>query len=226
MRFARRSEWQEQGSLAGPLRRGRLGQGYHGREAISKFYDMTIAIADKLGASDRRFTGRAATVPGHRPGPLSSYSNQPVVLGTENPEMVSGCQRRVSHDGLRQAWRRRTVQGVTRRPFLFNHTIIAAKDRQESAWFFTHMFGLPGPVEAGYFLGVELESIGHYAFLVSEDDFDGIYQRIQALKLDHWARSAPVEYRLPTPTTVGVGSTSSTRRDISRKRDHHASYGG
>lgn len=39
----------------------------------------------------------------------------------------------------------------------FNHTIIAAKDRQESAWFFTHMFGLPGPVEAGYFLGVELE---------------------------------------------------------------------
>lgn len=85
----------------------------------------------------------------------------------------------------------------------FNHTIIAAKDRQESAWFFTHMFGLPGPVEAGYFLGVELEhgvtldfaqveegaevASQHYAFLVSEDDFDGIYQRIQALKLDHWA---------------------------------------
>lgn len=82
----------------------------------------------------------------------------------------------------------------------FNHTIIAAKDRQESAWFFTHMFGLPGPVEAGYFLGVELEhgvtldfaqveegaevASQHYAFLVSEDDFDGIYQRIQALKLD------------------------------------------
>lgn len=85
----------------------------------------------------------------------------------------------------------------------FNHTIIAAKDRQESAWFFTHMFGLPGPVEASYFLGVELEhgvtldfaqveegaevASQHYAFLVSEDDFDGIYQRIQALKLDHWA---------------------------------------
>ncbi|KJF20886.1 VOC family protein [Rhodococcus sp. ACPA4] len=85
----------------------------------------------------------------------------------------------------------------------FNHTIIAAKDRHESAWFFTHMFGLPDPVPAGYFLSVELEhgvmldyaqvdegaeiSPQHYAFLVSENDFDGIYQRILDLRLDHWA---------------------------------------
>ncbi|NMM82981.1 bleomycin resistance protein [Rhodococcus sp. SRB_17] len=85
----------------------------------------------------------------------------------------------------------------------FNHTIVAAQDRQESAWFFTHMFGLPGPVEVGHFLAVALDhrvsldfvqvekdaeiAPQHYAFLVSEKDFDGIYQRITDLKLDHWA---------------------------------------
>jgi catechol 2,3-dioxygenase-like lactoylglutathione lyase family enzyme len=83
----------------------------------------------------------------------------------------------------------------------FNHTIVAAKDKQESATFFTELFGLPAPKSAGHFLAVELEhgvsldfadSDGevrsqHYAFLVSEDDFDAIYGRIQAWGLQHWA---------------------------------------
>ncbi|WP_424809519.1 VOC family protein [Rhodococcus sp. 27YEA15] len=85
----------------------------------------------------------------------------------------------------------------------FNHTIVTALDRQESAWFFTHVFGLPDPVDAGPFLAVELDHRAtldyaqvpdgaeivpqHYAFLVSEEDFDGIYGRITALELEHWA---------------------------------------
>ena len=85
----------------------------------------------------------------------------------------------------------------------FNHTIVAAKDRQESADFFTELFGLPTAKEFGHFLAVGLnhgasldyaqvaagEEIRpqHYAFLVSEDEFDGIYGRIKARGLQHWA---------------------------------------
>ncbi|MBJ8344971.1 VOC family protein [Antrihabitans sp. YC2-6] len=82
----------------------------------------------------------------------------------------------------------------------FNHTIVFAKDRQESAWFFTTYFGLPDPVQAGPFLAVQLEHGAtldfaqldgevfpqHYAFLVSEADFDAIYGRIVAAGLEHW----------------------------------------
>ena len=94
----------------------------------------------------------------------------------------------------------------------FNHTIVAAKDRQESAGFFTELFGLPSAKEFGRFLAVELnhgvsldyaqvaegEEIRpqHYAFLVSEDEFSAIYGRIQARGLQHWAdprRSRPGE---------------------------------
>ena len=34
----------------------------------------------------------------------------------------------------------------------FNHTIVAARDRRESANFFTEMFGLPAAAEIGHFL--------------------------------------------------------------------------
>src|SRR5215208_644568 len=85
----------------------------------------------------------------------------------------------------------------------FNHTIVAAKDRQESADFFTALFGLPPAKEFGPFLAVELnhgvsldyaqvaegEDIRpqHYAFLVSEEEFDAIYGRIKERGLQHWA---------------------------------------
>lgn len=84
----------------------------------------------------------------------------------------------------------------------FNHTIVAARNRAESAAFFTEMFGLPPAQEVGPFLAVTLEhgvsldyataSSGdihpqHYAFLVGEDDFDAIYGRIRERGLAHWA---------------------------------------
>src|ERR1700752_2366155 len=85
----------------------------------------------------------------------------------------------------------------------FNHTIVAAKDRQASADFFTELFGLPSAKEFGPFLAVglnhdasldyaqvaEREEIRpqHYAFLVSEDEFSEIYGRIQERGLQHWA---------------------------------------
>jgi extradiol dioxygenase family protein len=85
----------------------------------------------------------------------------------------------------------------------FNHTIVAAKDRKQSATFLTELFDLPSPAPFAHFMTVTLangvsldyadvpegEAIRpqHYAFLVSEEEFDGIYGRIQHRGLDHWA---------------------------------------
>ena len=85
----------------------------------------------------------------------------------------------------------------------FNHTIVAARDKRESAEFVAELFGLPNPEPFGHFLTVTLEhgasldyvdvSDGeeirpqHYAFLFSEDDFDAIYGKIQSRGLEHWA---------------------------------------
>ena len=83
----------------------------------------------------------------------------------------------------------------------FNHTIVAAKDKRESAAFFTELFGLPPAKPFGPFFAVELDHGAsldfadsnegirpqHYAFLVSEADFDAIYGRIQQRGMEHWA---------------------------------------
>jgi catechol 2,3-dioxygenase-like lactoylglutathione lyase family enzyme len=83
----------------------------------------------------------------------------------------------------------------------FNHTIVHAVDREESARFFSEMFGLGEPHEFGPFLVCDLAHNAsvdfianpdpflaqHYAFLVSEDEFDQIYARITARGLEHWA---------------------------------------
>jgi catechol 2,3-dioxygenase-like lactoylglutathione lyase family enzyme len=85
----------------------------------------------------------------------------------------------------------------------FNHTIVAARNREESASYFTELFGLAPAREFGPFLAVTLEhgvSLDfaqapadqdihpqHYAFLVDEADFDAIYGRIQQRGQQHWA---------------------------------------
>ncbi|HEX9832131.1 MAG TPA: VOC family protein [Mycobacterium sp.] len=85
----------------------------------------------------------------------------------------------------------------------FNHTIVASRDREASAQFFTELFGLPAAKEFGPFLVVDLDHGAsldyaqagpdedirpqHYAFLVSEDEFDAIYGRIRERGLQHWA---------------------------------------
>ncbi|HZU46251.1 MAG TPA: VOC family protein [Mycobacterium sp.] len=85
----------------------------------------------------------------------------------------------------------------------FNHTIVAARDKKESAQFLTELFGLPDPAPVGRFMAVTLEHGAtldyadapdgeeirpqHYAFLVSDDDFDAIYGRISSRGMEHWA---------------------------------------
>jgi catechol 2,3-dioxygenase-like lactoylglutathione lyase family enzyme len=82
-----------------------------------------------------------------------------------------------------------------------NHTLVHSRDKRASADFFTALFGLPAPVPFGPFLGVEVANevtldfydaegdiaSQHYAFLVSEPEFDAIFGRIQSRGLDFWA---------------------------------------
>ncbi len=85
-------------------------------------------------------------------------------------------------------------------PIAFNHTIIAARNKDESASFFTQLFGLPeatlwGPfaivtLADGVFVqfaapGVAEIQMQHYAFLVDDATFDAIYERITESGLDH-----------------------------------------
>jgi catechol 2,3-dioxygenase-like lactoylglutathione lyase family enzyme len=82
-----------------------------------------------------------------------------------------------------------------------NHTIVWCHDNKVAADFFTDLFGLP-PAEAwGPFRTVEMANgvsldyhavegdipSQHYAFLVSDDEFDQIFGRIQAQQLTYWA---------------------------------------
>jgi catechol 2,3-dioxygenase-like lactoylglutathione lyase family enzyme len=85
----------------------------------------------------------------------------------------------------------------------FNHTIVASRDKRESAEFLAELFGLPSPTPFGRFMVVALEHgvnldyadvpegeeirRQHYAFLVSEEDFDAIYGKIKSRGLQHWA---------------------------------------
>ncbi|CAM5282792.1 VOC family protein [Streptomyces chartreusis] len=82
-----------------------------------------------------------------------------------------------------------------------NHTIVAARDKKESATFLAGILGLEVSPQYGPFVPVEipngvtldyLDSPGaitpqHYAFLVSEDEFDTIFGRIQEAGLTYWA---------------------------------------
>jgi catechol 2,3-dioxygenase-like lactoylglutathione lyase family enzyme len=82
-----------------------------------------------------------------------------------------------------------------------NHTIVSARDRHESATFLAEILGLDPPTPFGPFLvvGVDndvtldfMEDPGpirpqHYAFLVSEGEFDEIMGRIVARDITYWA---------------------------------------
>ncbi|MFI6869623.1 VOC family protein [Nocardia sp. NPDC050406] len=87
----------------------------------------------------------------------------------------------------------------------FNHTIVASKNREESAAFWADIMGLEVGEPAGPFLPVPVANgftfdfatlpphiaaeiqPQHYAFLVSEDEFDAAYAKIRERGLTYWA---------------------------------------
>jgi catechol 2,3-dioxygenase-like lactoylglutathione lyase family enzyme len=85
-------------------------------------------------------------------------------------------------------------------PVHLNHTIVASRDRHESAAFYTDLLGLKPHTTYGPFAVVELANDvsldfiddpeihqRHYAFLVSEQEFDEIFGRIRERGLPYWA---------------------------------------
>lgn len=83
-----------------------------------------------------------------------------------------------------------------------NHTIVGARDKVESAAFLTDILGLGPPVPFGHFLVVEMSNgvsldfadvpehveltSQHYAFLISEEEFDDVYARVTGRGLTIW----------------------------------------
>ncbi|WP_199440129.1 VOC family protein [Umezawaea beigongshangensis] len=82
-----------------------------------------------------------------------------------------------------------------------NHTIVQAADSVRSSRFVADLLGLGEPTPFGPFQVVTVDNDvnldfvraegeitpQHYAFLVSEDDFDAIFGRIRERGLPHWA---------------------------------------
>lgn len=96
-------------------------------------------------------------------------------------------------------------------PAQLNHTIVHASDQVRSARFLAGLLGLPDPEPFGPFTvvklanGVSLDFVTdrgpihpqHYAFLVTEDEFDEIFGRIRERGLPYWAdprKHRPGEY--------------------------------
>ena len=74
-----------------------------------------------------------------------------------------------------------------------NHTIVPARDKEASARFFARIMGLEYQGPAGHFAPVQVNDAltmdfdnatefqhHHYAFKVSDAEFDGIFSRIEA----------------------------------------------
>ena len=82
-----------------------------------------------------------------------------------------------------------------------NHHIVAAKNQEATALFFAEMLGLEQPTKLGHFAVVRVsddttldfvdtdEPINqlHYVFLVTDTEFDQIFDRIRRRGLTYWS---------------------------------------
>ncbi|HEX7354470.1 MAG TPA: VOC family protein [Mycobacteriales bacterium] len=83
-----------------------------------------------------------------------------------------------------------------------DHTIVHSRDKHASAAFLARILGLAPPVTVGHFVAVETGNgvsldyddasdvrPQHYAFLVDEDEFDAIFDRVKADDVAYFADS-------------------------------------
>jgi catechol 2,3-dioxygenase-like lactoylglutathione lyase family enzyme len=81
---------------------------------------------------------------------------------------------------------------------MLNHTIVPAHDKEESARFFAHLFGLTYAGPVGHFAPVQVNETltldfdnrdrfesHHYAFHVNDAEFDTIFDRIKAADITY-----------------------------------------
>jgi catechol 2,3-dioxygenase-like lactoylglutathione lyase family enzyme len=85
-------------------------------------------------------------------------------------------------------------------PISLNHTIVVARDKEKTATFLTEILGLPPHKMLGHFAVVQVDDTSldfvetdgdiaqrHFAFLVSETEFDAIFERLRDRQLSYWA---------------------------------------
>lgn len=83
---------------------------------------------------------------------------------------------------------------------LLNHTIVPVRDKRAGSEFIAEILGLEPPKPFGPFMCVETANAvsldyddrwevtsHHFAFLVSEDEFDAIFARVRERGLTYWA---------------------------------------
>jgi catechol 2,3-dioxygenase-like lactoylglutathione lyase family enzyme len=83
-------------------------------------------------------------------------------------------------------------------PILLDHTIVPARDKLASATFFAEIFGLSVKSADGYFAQVQVNDSltfdfsdepkpqsHHYAFHISDTEFEAIYERVKAKGLPY-----------------------------------------
>ena len=84
---------------------------------------------------------------------------------------------------------------------VLNHQIVSARDADEGARFFAEVLGFEPAVRLGHFALLHVSSDTtfdfmtvdreiekqHYAFLVTEKEFDEILDRVRERGLDHWS---------------------------------------
>ena len=89
-------------------------------------------------------------------------------------------------------------------PVELNHTIVWCRDQKKSANFLAEILGRPKPAKFAHFDVVQLDngvsmdfyggyeniSPQHYAFLISEKEFDEVFARIKERNMDYWADPA------------------------------------
>jgi catechol 2,3-dioxygenase-like lactoylglutathione lyase family enzyme len=83
----------------------------------------------------------------------------------------------------------------------FNHTVISAKDSELTANFYVEILGLDAPGRFGPFIVIKTDNdvnldfvttsndipSRHFAFLVSEPEFDDIFERILKNNILYWS---------------------------------------
>ena len=104
---------------------------------------------------------------------------------------------------------------------VLDHTIVPAKNKVASAEFFADIFGLTVKPGEGYFAQVQInESLTfdfadqpeprshHYAFHISEAEFEEIFGRVKAKGLPYGSDPTTTPTARSIPAVAGVVSTS------------------
>ena len=125
-----------------------------------------------------------------------------------------------------------------------NHTIVPSRDKEESVRFYERMFGFKYEGPMGHFAPIKIPSQSltldfdnresfetqHYAFKVSESEFDEIFGRIKAaeiaygsdpwtpenMEINHWNSGRGVYFRDPSGHLLELLTRDYTREQFAQ----------